>query len=159
MTDKVKTITKSELTRIEEVISNLITETLESDLGIEFRFTRGQYSNQSTGNLKMELNVKGGLTQEELLLENSWSRFGLVANPRGCEMFLGGRNWVVIGLVPRARNGKDFIVENMDSGEHFRMTAEQVCMGLHNQDPNTWPAKPWEGCSVDITEKKGEWSK
>jgi len=159
MTDKVKTITKSELTRIEQVISDLITETLESDLGIEFRFNGGQYSNDSTGNLKIELTVKGGLTQEELLLENSWSAFGFTANPRGCEMYLGCRHFVVKGIKPRARKNQ-FIVQEIEGGQGlYRMSAEQVCLGLHQSEPEIWPAKPWEGCSVDLTEKKGEWSK
>lgn len=145
MTDKVKTITKSELTRIEQVISDLITETLESDLGIEFRFNGGQYSNDSTGNLKIELTVKGGLTQEELLLENSWQNFGLAKNPRGHQMVLGGRGFVVKGLKPRARKDQFLVQEIYDNGKTgnmYRMSAEQVCLGLHQLDLS-WPEKPW----------------
>jgi hypothetical protein len=164
MTDKVKTITKSELTRIEQVISDLITETLECDLGIEFRFNGGQYSNDSTGNLKIELTVKGGLTQEELLLDNSWRHFGFIKSPLGEQMYLGGRNFVVKGLKPRARKD-EFLVQEIEgdfdgtgkTGNVYRMSAEQVCLGLHQFDLS-WPAKPWETVSP-LQEKKGEWSK
>ena len=157
MTNKVKTITKSELTRIEQVISDLITETLESDLGIEFRFNGGQYSNESTGNLKIELTVKGGLTQEELLLENSWRHFGFIKSPLGERMYLSGRHYVVKGLKPRARKDQ-FLVQEIDmtrkTGNVYRMSAEQVCLGLHQLDLS-WPAKPWESVSP-LQETKGE---
>ena len=139
--EKIETITLPELRRINDTVHGLIKDELLK-MGIEVKLGASQYSDSSTGCLKLEFNTVGGLTQEALLLENSWENLGFKDNPRGEFIDYNRKNYVVVGLRSRARKNP-IIVRLVETNEEYRMSVEMVCQGLHNSNPDIWPAKPW----------------
>ena len=139
--EKIQTITLSELQRINHTVLDLVQDELLK-MGIEVKIGSSQYSDSSTGCCKLEFKTVGGLSQEALLLENSWQNFGFKANPRGCEIFYNRKHYQVVGLKSRARKNP-IIVRHVESGNEYRMSPDMVCQGLHNSEPEIWPAKPW----------------
>ena len=112
--EKIQTITLSELQRINHTVLDLVQDELLK-MGIEVKIGSSQYSDSSTGCCKLEFKTVGGLSQEALLLENSWQNFGFKANPRGCEIFYNRKHYQVVGLKSRARKNP-IIVRHVESG-------------------------------------------
>ena len=139
--EKIETITLSELQRLNHHILDLIQDNL-LHMGIEVSIGSSQYSDSSTGCCKLEFKTVGGLSQEELLLENSWENLGFKHNPRGEEIIVNRKHYTVYGLRSRARKNP-IVIQSLANKNYYRMTVDDVCKGLHNSNPEKWPRRPW----------------